>query len=398
MNKEYNEKIVVTGIGVVSPIGIGKENFYNALCRNESGIHSYKRFGNEYLLAPVKQWDNYSANRKAYRFIKIALDEAIESAGYTKRDIYSERTGVVCGSICGTQNGFFQAVCKLSDMADLSLSNQFSMKHYTTSSLTEYACRHIKADCIGVTLTNACATSLCVMEEAANLIMRNSCNVVVAIGVDCINEGAVLPLNSLRILETKQIAPFDKERHGTVVGEGAGVLILETKSHAKKRKAKIYGELMGFGVTNDAFDNFTPSGNADGLVNAMSIAIRKAGLTVADIPYINAHGTGTKLNDKVETYAIKQVFGEYADKLFINSTKSFIGHTSGAAGIIETIAGLMAFERKKIHATLNYHCKDPECDLNYVADGPLTADINYFLSNAVGFGGVNASLVVGKGD
>lgn len=398
MSKSNSQKVVITGIGVVSPIGIGKEAFYNALSGNESGICHYKRFGKEFLLAPVKEWKECPAAQRVYRFVRTALDEALESAGYTKKDIRSERSGVVCGTICGTQNGFFDAACHLSEVEGLNSSSRYAIKHYTTSSLTEYVCRYIRAGITSVTLSNACATGLCVMEEAANLLIHQDCDIAVAVGADCINEISVLPLDSLRILETRQIAPFDKERHGTVVGEGAGVFILETKSHAEKREATIYGELMGFGVTNDAFDDFTPNNDAVGLVGAMRQAIAKAGLTTADIPYINAHGTGTQLNDLTETRAIRQVFGEYADRLLVNSTKSFIGHTSGAAGIIEAIAGMMAFEKKEIHATLHYRCKDPACDLDYVANGPVALDIACFLSNAVGFGGINASVVIGKGD
>jgi 3-oxoacyl-[acyl-carrier-protein] synthase II len=252
-------------------------------------------------------------------------------------------------------------------------------------------------------VVSACASAGHSMGDAFMLIQSGLMDVALCGGA----ESVITPLAyagfcSLKALSTrndtpeKASSPFDKKRDGFVMGEGAGLLIFEELEHALARKAKIYAEVLGYGATGDAFHMTAPDPDGDGARRAMDMALRVANLKPADIQYINAHGTSTALNDKLETQALKNVFGEYAKSLNISSTKSMTGHLLGASGGIELIATVMSVVNNKIHPTINYEDPDPDCDLNYTPNKAVDRTVTYAMSNSFGFGGHNASLVVGK--
>jgi 3-oxoacyl-[acyl-carrier-protein] synthase II len=250
---------------------------------------------------------------------------------------------------------------------------------------------------------SACASSANAITDAVMLIERGLADVVITGGT----ESAICPMgigsfNAMRALSTRNDAPekasrpFDADRDGFVMGEGAGTLILESLEHALNRGAKIYAEVAGFGLTADAYHITAPAPNGEGAARSMSMALKDAGLLPEDIDYINAHGTSTKENDKNETQAIKTVFGEHAYKLAVNSTKSMIGHLLGAAGAVEAIATILSITTGKIHPTINYENPDPECDLFYVPNKAIDREVKAAISNSFGFGGHNVSIVFKK--
>lgn len=252
-------------------------------------------------------------------------------------------------------------------------------------------------------IVSACASSTHAIGESFETIRRNDADLMVTGGAEAaISEMAVAGFSSMRALSTrndepeKASRPFDKERDGFVIAEGSGVIILEELEHAIKRDAKIYAEITGYGATADAYHITAPCTSGLGSAKAMEFALNKAGISINDIDYINAHGTSTPLNDKIETIAIKTLFKEHAYKLAVNSTKSMTGHLLGAAGGVEAIATVLQIQNKTLHPTINYTTKDPECDLDYVPNKARNFEIKNAISNSLGFGGHNASIVISK--
>lgn len=389
-------RIGITGLGVVSPIGVGLKDYYFSL-RHGIGEFRYVTFGGISTRAGVVTSRLCGAGRnKVYRFAMTACKEALADAGLDKGMINPSRTGVVAGTICGTSGDIIAALETYSEKP--AMPDRVALSNYRHSSITDFLCRRFGIHGERSTVSNTCSTGVLLITRGMDLIKSGSCDAVVVVGVDVINELSVVPMSTFRILDPEGIRPFDRHRKGTAVGEGCGVLILETLDAAMKRGATVHAELLGSAVTNDAFDNFSPSDGADALIQAMTYAIQKSGIKPRDIGYVNAHGTGTPKNDRIETQAIKRVFGEHAYNLKVNSTKSFTGHTVAAAGVLEVIAGLMAFKESIVHPTRNYSEQDEDCDLDYVTEGAVKIDTNYFLCNSIGFGGGNASLVLGKGN
>ncbi len=237
------------------------------------------------------------------------------------------------------------------------------------------------------------------------LIQRGDADVIITGGT----EASICPMalggfNAMRALTArndepeKASCPFDAKRDGFVIGEGAGTLILEDYDHARKRNARIYAEILGFGLTADAYHITAPAPGGEGAVRSMKLCMQESGLKPESVDYINAHGTSTQYNDKAETEAIKTVFGDHAYSLLVSSTKSMIGHLLGAAGAVESIAAILAIAKGTVPPTINYESPDPDCDLNYVANKPIDRDVNYAISNAFGFGGHNTSILFGKVD
>lgn len=252
-------------------------------------------------------------------------------------------------------------------------------------------------------VVSACASAGHALGDSFLMLKAGMMDVAIAGGA----ESAITPLSyagfcSLKALSTrnqnpqKASSPFDKKRDGFVMGEGSGIVVLETLDHAKARNAVIYGELLGYGATGDAFHLTAPSPDGEGAQRSMAMSLASAGIRPEDIDYINAHGTSTELNDKLETVAIKKVFGEHAAKVNISSTKSMTGHLLGASGGIEFIATILSLSCDIIHPTINYEDPDPECDLNYTPNTAVKRKVRYAMKNSFGFGGHNASLVVGK--
>ncbi len=412
MNKR---RVVITGMGAVTPIGIGLEEYWQGLVEGRNGVDLITHFDttkfDTKFAAEVKNFnsDDYldkKAARRMDRFCQFAVataDMAMADSGLQLEKIDRDRFGVIYGSGIGGMRtlqeqhfAFFNGLdphkispffvpMMISDIAAGQISIKFGLKgpNYAT--------------------TSACATASHAIADAFFLIQRGSTDLMMCGGSEAaITEISIGGFNSMRAISTwndrykEASRPFDKDRNGFVMGEGAGTLILEEYEHAIKRGAKIYGEIVGAGLTGDAHHITAPAPEGEGAYRSMKEAIRDAGIKPEDIDYINAHGTSTELNDKNETKAIRNLFGEHADKLILSSTKSMTGHLLGAAGGIEAVATLLAIQNSQVPPTINLTNPDPECDLNYSPLKPTKKEINYAISNTFGFGGHNASLLFKK--
>ena len=405
-------RVVITGVGVVSPIGIGKEAFWDALRNGRSGAGRVTHFDvSEYpchIDAEVKDFqpDLYIEKKTVKRmdrfaqFACAAADMAVKDAGLDKPGLDMERIGVIVGSGIGGLSTIEEEHKVLSERGARRVSPFLIPKLISNIAPGEIA---IRWGFMGpnYAVSSACATSNHAIGDALRLMRYGDADVIVAGG----SEAAITPLGfagfcAARTLSTRNDAPekasrpFDKDRDGFVMGEGAGIVILETLDHALKRGASIYAELAGYGATDDAYHITAPNPEGTSAVKAMQAALRDADVKPEDIQYVNAHGTSTNLNDKTETKALKIVFGEHAKKLAISSTKSMTGHLLGAAGVTELIATVLSIQHKMAHPTINYETPDPECDLDYVPNVARPLDIKVALSNSLGFGGHNAVLVV----
>lgn len=406
-------RVVVTGMGVISPIGNSVEEFWSNIKSQTVGIAPIDRFDTtEYkvkLAAEVKDFDpkDYMDGKIARRmelfsqYAVAATKQAIDESGLNLEKEDLTRFGVCVGSGTGSLMAMEQAHDKLvnkgprrvppmlvpmmiSNMAAGNVSIQFGLKGKCTNIVT------------------ACATGTHSIGEATRYIQYGDADMMVAGGT----EAAVCPIGvsgfaSLTALSESEnpkraSIPFDKERNGFVMGEGAGVVVLEEYEHAKKRGAKILAEVVGYGATSDAFHITSPAEDGEGAARAMTLAIEEAGVTPDKVDYINAHGTSTHHNDLFETMAIKKALGEHAYNVNISSTKSMIGHCLGAAGAIEFIACVKTVMDDYIHATVGLQVADEECDLNYTKEPECNKTVNYALSNSLGFGGHNATLMVKK--
>lgn len=406
------KRVVVTGMGAITPIGLGVDNYWEGIKQGKLGFDEITKFDTtDYkvkIAAEVKDFNpkEYMDPKSARRmeaFCQYAVAAAKEALEDAKIDMEQEdpyRVGCAIGSGIGSLEIFEKDHKKLlekgpgrlnplliplmiSNMAAGNVSIQFGLKGKSINVVT------------------ACATGTHSIGEAFRTIQYGDADVMVAGGTESsitpIGIGGFTALTALSTEEdpTKCSLPFDKNRSGFVMGEGSGVVVLEELEHAKKRGAKIYAEVVGYGTTSDAFHITSPAEDGMGAANAMLFAVRDAGIEKEDITYINAHGTATHHNDLFETRAIKAAFGEHAKNIKVNSTKSMIGHLLGAAGAVEFIACVKQLEEGYIHQTVGYNTPDEEIDLDYVKK-PVNQEINYALSNSLGFGGHNASILIGK--
>jgi 3-oxoacyl-[acyl-carrier-protein] synthase II len=406
-------RVVVTGIGLVTPLGIGLEKTWKALCAGESGIARITRFDpTDYptqIAGEVKDFDpaafiEKKEIKKMDLFIHFAVGAAqlaAEDAGLKVTSENAERVGVYIGSGIGGLSSIETYHKVLQDKGPDRVSPFFIPMTIINLASGQVAIR------LGARGPNSCAVTACAtgnncIGDAFRLIQRGDADVMVAGGA----EAAVTPLGvagfgAARALSrrndepTRASRPFDRDRDGFVLGEGAGVLVLEELEVATRRGARIYAEIVGYGMTADAYHITAPPDNGEGAVRCMELAIRDAGVAKEDIGYINAHGTST-FADKVETMAIKQVFGERAYRIPVSSTKSMTGHLLGAAGGIEAAFSVLAIHRSLLPPTINLEHPDPECDLDYVPGRARETSVHVVLSNSFGFGGVNACLLFKK--
>lgn len=411
---KYNfPRVVVTGIGVVSPIGNTTEEFWNALLAGVSGADYITRFDTTYFetkfACEVKNFDPLLyLNRKEVQRMDLftqyaiaSVHQAIEDAGLNLDKVDKDRVGVVYGSGIGgmmTYHEQQQIVYEQGGKPDR-ISPFFIPMMISDIAAGQIAIRwRFKGP--NYATTSACATSSHALANALMLIQRGDADIMIAGG----SEAAICPMgvggfNAMKALSTRNddpktaSRPFDKDRNGFVMGEGGGALVLETLEHALNRGARIYAEFAGIGLTDDAFHITQPAPGGEGAVRSMRAALNDAGLLPTDIDYINAHGTSTPFNDKNETEAIKTVFGDYAYKVSISSTKSMHGHLLGAAGAIEAIATILTIVEGIIPPTINYFTPDPDCDLDYTPNKPREREVRAALSNTFGFGGHNATLI-----
>lgn len=410
------KRVVITGMGVVSPLGSKLDKFWNNIVNGVNGIDFITKFDTANFKVkiaaevkdfnPLDYYENASEVRKADQFTQYAVGAACEAmvdSGLNDCEFDRNRFGVYVGSGIGGIQTMINQVHTLDQRGPARVSPFFITMMIANMASGAIS---IKFGAKGATLpiVTACATSANAVGEAYRNIRHGYSDVILAGGSEsAINDLAIAGFTNCKALcETNDInrssIPFDAERSGFVMGEGAGILVLEDYEHAMNRNAKIYAEVCGYGNTSDAYHITAPNPDADGAFRAINEAVTEAGIPLAksEYIYINAHGTSTPPNDKIETMAIKNVFGKYSGKLYISSTKSMTGHMLGAAGGIELIASALALRDGIVPPTINYKIPDPECDLNYVPNKSCKADIQYALSSSLGFGGHNACVALKK--
>ncbi len=409
-------RVVVTGLGVVTPIGTGVEKFWNNLIKGVSGIDLIKSFDpdefglNVKIAGEVKDFDplNFMDKREVNRlslFVQYAVaatEEAIEDSGIREAGYDPLRIGVIIGTGIGGLKDIEKEHSVLLQKGARRVSPFFIPYGISNMGAGYVAIRYgFKGP--NYCVVSACATGNHSIGDAFRMIQAGDIDVAIAGGT----EAAITPLGVagfavMKALSTrneepqKASRPFDKERDGFVMGEGAGIVVLEEYERAKARGAKIYAELVGYGATDDAYHITAPHECGEGAYECMRLALEDAGLNPDEVDYINAHGTSTPFNDKIETLAIKQLFKDHAYKLKISSNKSVIGHLLGAAGAVEAVASVKTIETGIIPPTMNLENPDPECDLDYVPNEAIRSDVKVVLSNSFGFGGTNACLVFKK--
>lgn len=406
-------RVVISGMGAISPIGNSAEAMWEAIKAGTCGIDLITHFDTaDYkvkLAAEVKDLNmedyfekrDLKFNDRFTQFARIASKQAMQDAALNVESINADRFGVIIGSGIGGIESIEAAQDNLKDRGPSRVSPFF-----IPMALVNLAAGNVAID-VGAkghcsSCVTACAAATNAIGEAFHKIRDGYEDVMLAGG----SEAAITPLaiagfQSMRALhtgddKTRASIPFDAQRSGFVMGEGAAVLVLEELEHAKARNAKIYGEIVGYGATCDAHHITAPAEDGSGGAKAMMQAVSDANLAMSDIDYINAHGTSTPLNDKTETAAVKYAFQEHANKVAISSTKSNTGHLLGASGAVEAIVAIQALKDSFIPATINYQEKDENCDLDIVANTGRKQDIQYAMSNSLGFGGHNASIVFKK--
>ena len=407
-------RVVITGLGVVSPVGTGVEKFWNSLLEGKSGIAPITRFDAAdfpvKIAGEVKDFDPALAgDKKTIRhmdrnaqFAVAAARMAVEDAKLDMEKENLDMAGTVIGTGIGGIATMEETVFRIEQKGPGKV-NPFAVPMMIANMASGQV--SITFGLQGPVLTDvtACASGTNAIGLAARLIKHGDADVMIAGGTEAAvaktpmaGFAAMKALSSRECPPEEASCPFDARRDGFVLGEGAGILVLEELEHAKARGAKIYAELAGYGATADAWHITSPAEDGEGAAMAMKLAMREAGVRAEQIDYINAHGTSTHHNDLFETRAIRSALGSAADQVVVNSTKSMIGHLLGAAGGVEFIVCVKSIQDGYIHQTMGTKNVDPECDLNYAVGSPVKKDVNYVLTNSLGFGGHNASLLVKK--
>lgn len=408
------KRVVVTGLGCVSPVGNNVEETWNALLAGMSGAAPITAFDasahKTKFAAEVKGFDGaamFGARdaRKMDRFTQFASAATLEALGQANLkidDSNRDRVGILIGSGIGGIITMLEQYDLMRERGPDRVSPFLIPMMISDGAAGNIAIR-IGARGPNMALATACASGTNALGEAAEMIRRDAADVMIAGASEAsINALAMAGMNSMTALSTRNDAPqkasrpFDRNRDGFVMGEGAGILILESLEYARARGAKILCEFNGYGTTDDAYHISAPAENGAGAANSMRLALKDAGLAPEDIGYINAHGTSTPLNDKSETAAIKAVFGEQAYNIPVSSTKSMTGHLLGASGAVEAVVSALVLLRNMLPPTINYETPDPECDLDYVPNRPRAAQPRHVMSNSFGFGGHNATLILSR--
>jgi 3-oxoacyl-[acyl-carrier-protein] synthase II len=406
-----SRRVVVSGVGLVSPLGIGTEANWDALCAGRSGIATITRFdASQYsarIAGEVKGFDplqfvDKKDVKKMDVFIQLAIAAsqfAVDDAGLKIDPQFATRVGVFIASGIGGFSTIEREHKALLEGGPRRISPFFIPAAIINLAAGQVSIRFGAKGPNSATCT-ACSASAHAIGDAFEIIRRGDADVMIAGG----SEAAITPMGvggfaAMRALSTRNdnpsgaSRPFDKDRDGFVMGEGAGVIVLEELEIARRRGAPIYAELVGYGMTADAYHITAPSEDGDGGMRVMEMALRRAAVAPDQVNYINAHGTSTPYNDKLETLAIKRLFGEHAYRLAVSSTKSMTGHLLGAAGGLEAGITALAVKHQAMPPTINYDTPDPECDLDYIPNAARNGEVEYALSNSFGFGGTNAALL-----
>ncbi len=412
----HHNRVVITGLGVITSIGAGKEAFWSSLEAGRSGIHRVKKFDPApYPTQMAAQLNGFDfgafidpkwvrrmdlTSQLAVSASKMAVKDA--KLDLTKED--PERIGVVVGTAMAGHAFILEQHDNFREKGPMRI-NPFTALTVFPDAPASFISIELGLHGPSFSLATACSSALDAVGYAFNAIRKRELDVILMGGAEAtvfpqaFSAFCVLRAMSQRNDQPERASrPFDKHRDGFVLGEGAGMLVLEDLEHAKQRGAHIYAEILGFGMTCDAYHMTAPEPSGRQAARALQVALNDAGVKPEDIDYINAHGTSTPLNDKTETLVIKQVFGDHAYTVPISSTKSMIGHLIGAAGAVELIATTLAIEHQTIPPTINYDTPDPECDLDYVPNTARKARIDIALKNSFGFGGKNSALVIKKFD
>ena len=408
-------RVVITGVGAVSPLGTGNDTNWDALMNGKSGIRTITRFDASDL--PVKiagevagfnpeDFIDKKEIKKMDLFIQYAMGAAhfaMEDSGLVINEENAERVGVLVGSGLGGLPAIERYHLALQDGGYKKISPFFIPMLIINLAPGHISIRY-GAKGPNISSVSACATGTHSIGDAYHIIKRGDADAMIAGGT----ESTVTPLgiggfavmkalsDSRNDEPEKASRPFDKSRDGFVLAEGAGIVVMEEYEAAKKRGAKIYAEVVGYGLTGDAYHMTAPAAGGEGAARCMKMALKNAGVNPEQVTYINAHGTSTPFNDLNESLAIKSVFGEHAKKLMVSSTKSMTGHLLGAAGGLEAVFCCLAMEKGVVPPTINYVEPDPECDLDYVPNTARQATVEYAMSNSLGFGGTNATLLFKK--
>ena len=407
-------RAVITGIGVLAPVGNTVEELWQNLKSGVSGVSTVDRFDasrfDSRIAAQVKGFDPSAyLDKKELRrtdivqqYVIAAAESAIKDAQLNLDTVDKERVGVVTGSGIGGILSFEEQHSILITKGPSKVS-PFFISMMIVDMLSGLISLRYGFKGPNYCTVSACASSAQAIGDALRIIQRGEAEIVVTGGAEAaITEMAFAGFCSARALSTrndqpeKASRPFDIDRDGFVMGEGAAILVVEEEEYAKKRGAKIYADLVGCGMSADAYHVTAPSPDGDGAARSMRAALKDAGLSSEQVDYVNTHGTSTPLGDIAETLAIKSVFGKRAESLAINSSKSMIGHMLGAAGAIEAVVAALSLRDGFVHPTINIENQDPQCDLNYLRDGGKAVDIRFALSNSFGFGGHNVTLALGK--
>jgi 3-oxoacyl-[acyl-carrier-protein] synthase II len=410
-----SRRVVVTGIGLVTPLAIGTEETWQALLAGKSGIAPITHFDHTafatHFAGEVKGFDptRWVTSREAKTidpFIQYALAGAalaVQDSGLEIKDSFAERVGCFVGAGLGGVTTIENACRTLAEKGPrYGISPFFVPMIIVNLAPGQISIRH-GAKGPNLSQVSACSTGAHAIGDAFRVIQRGDADAMICGGT----EATVTPLgvggfNSMRALSTRNddpqraSRPFDNDRDGFVIAEGSGIVVIEELEHAKARGAKIYAEIKGYAANADAHHITAPAPEGEGAQRCMKLALKDAGLTPAQIGYINAHGTSTKMNDANETLAIKKVFGDAARKVMVSSTKSMTGHMLGAAGGVETAFCALALSRGVIPPTINYTTPDPECDLDYVPNTAREVRVDHVITNSFGFGGTNACLVLSR--
>lgn len=412
MNKR---RVVITGLGAVTPIGNNVKDYWENLLAGKSGIDYITKFdASEFSVRFAGEVKNFNPEdylekkelRKIEDFVVYgvaATQEAIKDAGLDDGNKFDPtRAGVMVGSGIGGLRSMEEQHKVLLSRGPRRI-NPFLITRMIVNMAAGYIAIRFGLKGPNTAVSTACATGTHAIGDAFKVIQRGDADVMIAGGA----ESAITPLGiggfaSMKALSERNDAPqkasrpFDAQRDGFVMSEGAGILVLEALEHALKRDARIYAEIVGYGMTDDAYHITAPDPEGDGGARAMKLAIEDAGLNPEDFDLVNAHGTSTPLNDKLETKGIKKVFGEHAYKLCITANKSMIGHLLGAAGAVEAVATVLSIANDKVPPTINYEFPDPECDLDYVPNVAREKEIRAAISNSLGFGGHNCTIALKK--
>jgi 3-oxoacyl-[acyl-carrier-protein] synthase II len=409
-------RVVITGMGAICALGRELETIWAGLLAGRSGATPITRFDAsqfstrfacEVVDQPPEGYFSVLERKRLDRFTEYALyaaDRAVADSGLDFEKVDRERVGSIVATGIGGLSGIEEQYAVLKERGARRVTPFFVPMIMSNAPAGQIAIRFgIRGTCYAT--SSACASAGHSIGLALRTIQWGEADIVVTGGSEAATTElglagfcAAKALSSRNEEPTRASRPFDRERDGFVMGEGAGILVLEELEHARRRGARIYAEVKGFGSTDDAFHITAPAEDGDGATRAMKLAVKESGIDLSTLDYVNAHGTSTPLNDKIETLAIKRAFGDRASKLMVSSTKSMVGHLLGASAAVELVVTALSVSRGVVHQTLNLENPDPECDLDYVPGAPREARVRNAISNSLGFGGHNTTLLVGKVD